>query len=161
MLPTDAMSTTPSPKKKPEYLGDFTASEIKLIMASVLCISGKLDTDKLGKLSNMKRKSATSRFPSIKRKIEKMFEDQLDTLDDNQNESNAKEGSPAKSRAKKRAGKVVEPQPKAEPEIKTKVESGRSIEDAVKVEDESGDNTDSPVKVDTDSDVEIKLEPLN
>lgn len=42
MLSTDKMSTTPSPKKKSEILGDFKPSEIKLIMASVLCIEGKV-----------------------------------------------------------------------------------------------------------------------
>ncbi|KGO69890.1 hypothetical protein PEX1_006160 [Penicillium expansum] len=158
MLPTDAMTTTPSPKKKSGNLGDFTAGEMKLIMASVLCISGRLDTDKLGKLSNMKKKSAASRFPAIKRKLEKMFEDQLDALDDDQDASTAKEKSPAKSRAKKRAGKFVEEQLEAKPEIKTEAKS-ESTEDAMKVEIQSGDNNNSPVKVESDSDVEIKPEP--
>lgn len=44
MLPTEKMSTTPSPKKKSEFLGDLTAGEIKLIMASFLCMSGKVRT---------------------------------------------------------------------------------------------------------------------
>lgn len=44
MLPTEKMSTTPSPKKKSELLGDLTAGEIKLIMASFLCMSGKVRT---------------------------------------------------------------------------------------------------------------------
>ncbi|KAJ5187480.1 hypothetical protein N7449_010474 [Penicillium cf. viridicatum] len=163
MLSTDKMSTTPSPKKKSEILGDFTPSEIKFIMASVLCIEGKLDTEKLGKLSNTKRKSAGSRFPSIKRKLEKMFEDQLDNLDDDQTNSNAKGKSPGNSRSKKRRDKVVDPQPEPEHNIKTEAKSEEDTKDTVKVEIvvESGESTDSLVKVKADTDIEIKPEPID
>ncbi|CRL29893.1 unnamed protein product [Penicillium camemberti] len=162
MLPTDTMSTTPSPKKKSKLLGDFTAGEIKLIMASVLCMGGKLDTEKLGKLSNMKRKSAVSRFPSIKRKLEKMFEDELENLDDDQTNSNAKGKSPGNSRAKKRRDKVVD-QPEADHDIKTEAESEEDTKDTVKVEIvvDSGESTDSLVKVKADADVKIKPEPID
>ncbi|KAJ5617754.1 hypothetical protein N7537_002868 [Penicillium hordei] len=154
------MSTTPSPKKS-GILGDFTAGEIKLIMASVLCMGGKLDTEKLGKLSNMKRKSAGSRFPSIKRKLEKMFEDQLDNLDDDQTNSNAKGKSPANSRAKKRRDKAVDPQLEPKHDIKTEAESEEDTKDTVKVEIvvESGESTDSLVKVKADTDAHIKIKP--
>ncbi|KAJ5486106.1 hypothetical protein N7530_000406 [Penicillium desertorum] len=163
------MSTTPSPKKKPE-LGDFTAGEIKMIMASVLCIDGKLDTDKLGKLTNNKRKSASSRFPSIKRKLEKMFAKELDTLDD-QNDSNAKEKSPTNTRAKKRREKVVEEQQKPEADTKVESKSGESTstDSTSKVKAESGQSINSPVKVESDSESaksvdtsdKVKLEPTD
>ncbi|KAF7524499.1 hypothetical protein PCG10_005759 [Penicillium crustosum] len=157
------MSTTPSPKKKSGLLGDFTAGEIKLIMASVLCMGGKLDTEKLGKLSNMKKKSAASRFPSIKRKLEKMFEDELDNLDNDQTNSNAKGKSAGNSCAKKRRDKVVDPQPEPEHDIKTKAESEEDTKDTVKVEIvvESGESTDSLVKVKADADIKIKPEPID
>ncbi|OQE30789.1 hypothetical protein PENFLA_c002G10684 [Penicillium flavigenum] len=151
-------------------LADFTASEIKMIMASVLCIAGKLDTDKLGKLTGNKRRSAASRFPSIKRKLEKMFEEELDTLDD-QNDPNAKEKSPANSRAKKRREKVIEEQQKPEVDIKLEPKSGESTstDSTSKVKAESGQSIDSPVKVESDSDsaksvdtsFKIKLEPID
>ncbi|KAJ5791613.1 uncharacterized protein N7518_008624 [Penicillium psychrosexuale] len=157
MLPTEKMSTTPSPKKKSGDWGNLTAGEMKLVMASVLCMSGKLDTDKLGKLTSMKRKSAASRFPSAKRKLEKMFEDQLDTLG-NENDSNVMEKAPA--RVKKRGDKVTEsPEPEPEPklEIKTETESGEGM------------STDSPVKAEAESenskveadDIKIKPEPID
>ncbi|KAJ5170399.1 uncharacterized protein N7500_003182 [Penicillium coprophilum] len=132
MFSTDAMSS-PSPKKKPDHLGDFTAGEMKLIMASVLCTPGKLDTNKLGKLTNMKRNSAASRFPSVKRKLEKMFEAQLNTLDE-QNNTPVDDNSLPKSRAKKRRDKVTEPQPEAEVENKTNAGSGESFDFPVKME---------------------------
>ncbi|KZN93012.1 hypothetical protein EN45_031800 [Penicillium chrysogenum] len=169
MLPTKAIPTTSSPKKKPE-LGDSTASEMKMIMASVLCIVGRLDTEKLGKLTGNKRKSAASRFPSIKRKLEKMFEEGLDTLD-GQNDPNAKETSPANVRAKKRREKVIEEQQKPEVNIKVELKPGESTstDSKSKVKDESGQSIDSPVKVESDSDsaesvdtsFKIKLEPIN
>ncbi|KAJ9489506.1 hypothetical protein VN97_g3767 [Penicillium thymicola] len=159
------MSTTPSPKKKSGLFGDFTAAEIKFIMASVLCMTGKLDTEKLGKLSNTKRHSASSRFPSIKRKLEKMFEDELSNLDDGQTNSNAKSKAPANGRAKKRRDKVVDPQPEPEHDIKTEAESGEDTKDAVKVEVviESGESTESLVKIkaDTHTDIKIKPEPID
>ncbi|KAJ5509384.1 hypothetical protein N7527_011527 [Penicillium freii] len=163
MLPTETMSTTPSPKKKSALLGDFTAAEIKLIMASVLCMGGKLDTEKLGKLSNMKRNSASSRFPSIKRKLEKMFEDELDGLNDDQTNSNAKGKSPGNGRAKKRRDKVVDPQPEPEHDTKTEAESEEDTKDNVKVEIlvESGESTDSLVKIKDDTDIKIKPEPID
>ncbi|KAF4762008.1 hypothetical protein N7455_000491 [Penicillium solitum] len=163
MLPTEKMSTTPSPKKKSEFLGDLTAGEIKLIMASFLCMSGKLDTEKLGKLSNTKRKSAAGRLPTIKRKLEKMFEDELDNLDDDQTNSSAKGKSPGNSRAKKRRDKVVDPQPEPEHDTKTEPESEEDTKDTVKVEIvvESGESTDSLVKVKADTDIKIKPEPID
>ncbi|QQK39787.1 hypothetical protein Pdw03_2641 [Penicillium digitatum] len=120
------MSTTPSPKKKSEYLGDLTASEIKLILASVLCMSGKLGT-----------------------------------LDDDHDGSNAKGKSPAKTRAKKRGGKVLDSQLEPEPEIKTEAKPGESAKNAVKIEVESGESSDSPVKVEADTDTKIKLQPTD
>ncbi|OQE38967.1 hypothetical protein PENCOP_c007G08930 [Penicillium coprophilum] len=125
--------SSPSPKKKSDHLGDFTAGEMKLIMASVLCTPGKLDTNKLGKLTNMKRNSAASRFPSVKRKLEKMFETQLDTLDE-QNDTAVNDNSPPKGRAKKRRGKITEPQPEAEVENKTEAGSGEIFDFPVKIE---------------------------
>ncbi|KAJ5920483.1 hypothetical protein N7516_011341 [Penicillium verrucosum] len=172
--PSPKKSATPSPKKKSGLFGDFTAAEIKLIMASVLCMSGKpkltlltiqLDTEKLGKLSNTKRHSASSRFPSIKRKLEKMFEDELSNLDDGQTNLNAKGKGPATGRAKKRRDKVVDPQPEPEHDIKSEAESGEDTKNAVKVEIviESGESTESLVKVkaDTDTDIKIKPEPID
>ncbi|CAG8909396.1 unnamed protein product [Penicillium egyptiacum] len=172
MLPAEIMATTLFPKKKSE-LGSFTAAEIRLIMASVLCTTGRVDTDKLGKLTSTKKTSAASRFPSVKRKLEKMFEDQLDTID-GQNDSSAKEKTPAKSRTNKRREKVVEAKPK--PEIKVEVKSGETTDSRMKVEAESGESINSPVKVESDSDsgesidtpvkkadtdVKIKPEPLD
>ncbi|OQE87174.1 hypothetical protein PENNAL_c0020G04746 [Penicillium nalgiovense] len=166
MLSTEKSSTTPSPKKKSE-LADFTAGEMKMIMASVLCIAGRLNTDKLGKLTGTKRNSAASRFPSIKRKLEKMFEDQLDTLDEPNDD--AKERSPTNTRAKKRREKVVEEQQK--PKVDTKVEpksgEGTSTDSTLKVKTESGQSINSPVKVESDSesdsaksvDISIKIKP--
>ncbi|KAJ5206945.1 hypothetical protein N7491_002425 [Penicillium cf. griseofulvum] len=158
--------SSPSPKKKLEYLGDFTAGEMKLLMASVLCTPGKLDTDKLGKLTNMKRNSAASRFPSVKRKLEKMFEDQLDTLGE-QIEAAGKDKLTPKSRAKKRRDKVVESQPKPEPEIKTEAKSEESPEtpEKIEIDDESEEEEDlvqlkkDLVNIKADL-VDIKPEPI-
>lgn len=110
----------------------------------------------------MKRKSAVSRFPSIKRKLEKMFEDELENLDDDQTNSNAKGKSPGNSRAKKRRDKVVD-QPEADHDIKTEAESEEDTKDTVKVEIvvDSGESTDSLVKVKADTDVKIKPEPID
>ncbi|EKV04302.1 hypothetical protein PDIG_16590 [Penicillium digitatum PHI26] len=108
------MSTTPSPKKKSEYLGDLTASEIKLILAN-----------------------------------------------DDHDGSNAKGKSPAKTRAKKRGGKVLDSQLEPEPEIKTEAKPGESAKNAVKIEVESGESSDSPVKVEADTDTKIKLQPTD
>lgn len=111
----------------------------------------------------MKKKSAASRFPSIKRKLEKMFEDELDNLDNDQTNSNAKGKSPGNSCAKKRRDKVVDPQPEPEHDIKTKAESEEDTKDTVKVEIvvESGESTDSLVKVKADADIKIKPEPID
>ncbi|KAJ5824170.1 hypothetical protein N7447_006510 [Penicillium robsamsonii] len=152
--------SSPSPKKKPDHLGDFTAGEMKLIMASVLCTPGKIDTNKLGKLTSMKRNSAASRFPSVKRKLEKMFENQLDTLGA-QDDTAVNDNSPPKSRAKKRRDKVVGPQPKAELKTDTQAESGESFDTPVKIETdvESEDDTkDEKNKADL---VNIKAEPID
>ena len=99
-----------------------------------------------------------------------MFEEGLDTLDD-QNDSNAKETSPANVRAKKRREKVIEEQQKPEVNIKVELKSGESTstDSKSKVKDESGQSIDSPVKVESDSDsaesvdasFKIKLEPIN
>ncbi|KAJ5503358.1 hypothetical protein N7463_006232 [Penicillium fimorum] len=153
--------SSPSPKKKPDHLGDFTAGEMKLIMASVLCTPGKIDTNKLGKLTNMKRNSAASRFPSVKRKLEKMFENQLDTLDE-QDDTAVNYNSPPKSQAKKRRDKVVEPQREAKLETNTKAESGESFDTPVKVEicSESEDDTEDLEKIKDDC-VNIKPEPMD
>ncbi|KAJ5373955.1 hypothetical protein N7517_005961 [Penicillium concentricum] len=145
---------SPSPKKPPDHLGDFTAGEMKLIMASVLCTPGKIDTNKLGKLTNMKRNSAASRFPSVKRKLEKMFENQLDTLDE-QDDTAVNDNSPPKSRAKKRRDKVVESQPKAELETNTQAEPGERFDTPVKVE------IDSEYEDVTENLEKIKAEPID
>ncbi|KAK4861899.1 hypothetical protein LT330_010784 [Penicillium expansum] len=139
------MSTTTPPKKNSGNLDDFTAGEIKLIIAGVLYISGKLDTDQLGKLSNMKRRSAAGFQPSSA---------------GSRRYSTLRGLAGCTSRAKKRAGKVVEEQLEAEPEIKTEAKS-ESTGDPVKVEIVSGDSTNRPVKVESDSDVEIKPDPTN
>lgn len=90
-----------------------------------------------------------------------MFEDQLDNLDDDQTNSNAK-GSPANSGPKKRRGKVVD-QPEPEHNIKTEAKSEEDTKDTVKLEIvvESGESTDSLVKVKADTDIKIKPELID
>ena len=90
-----------------------------------------------------------------------MVEDQLGTLDDDHDGSNAKGKSPAKTRAKKRGGKVLDSQLEPEPEIKTEAKPGESAKNAVKIEVESGESSDSPVKVEADTDTKIKLQPTD
>ncbi|KAJ5964363.1 uncharacterized protein N7479_004239 [Penicillium vulpinum] len=151
------MSSTPG-KKKSDYMGDLTGAEVKLLMASILCTNGKLDTEKLGKLTDMKRKSAASRFPTLKRKLEKIFEDKLDMLDDQPESPMQGKPSPAKSRAKRRE-KVVEQEPNLELETKTEAKSGESIETPVKLEAKSEDEIEIPEK--SEADIVIKPEPID
>ncbi|CAI7663299.1 unnamed protein product [Penicillium glandicola] len=149
---------TPSPKKRADSMGDLTATEIKLLVASVLCTTGKVDTEKLGKLTDMKKKSAASRFPGLKRKLEKIFEDKLATLGE-ETESPEKDVSPAKSRSKRRE-KVVEQKPETKLETKPEAESGGSSKTPVKVESDSEESPESTVKLDFDL-VKVKLEPID
>ncbi|KAJ5788271.1 hypothetical protein N7457_003261 [Penicillium paradoxum] len=69
--------------KKPGF-GDLSAAELNLMLASTFCSTagGKLDYDKLGFLAGMKKKSASTRYPAVRRKLHKMFEDQLDKFED-------------------------------------------------------------------------------
>ena len=130
-----------------------------------------MDTDKLGKLTNIKRNSAASRFPSVKRKLEKMFEDQLDTLGE-QTEAAGKDKATPKSRAKKRREKVVESQPEPEPEVKTEAKSENSRETPEKIEIDAESDDEDVVKlkqdlVNTKNDLDdikpesIKPEPID
>lgn len=131
-----------------------------------------MDTEKLGNLTDMKRKSAASRFPAVKRKIEKLFEDKLANLD-NENDTNdspLKPKIPTKAGVKRRRKAVEteaeEPHPEAdqsETELATKDELGPKEDITIEGE------VDTPIKLEPDlsddnneeEEFKIKTEPID